>query len=109
MSSLICGHGYLTSSGNVSEHATGNAVDIAAINGIPILGHQGDGSITDVTVRRLLTLQGAMKPHQIISLMTFDGTDNTFAMADHDDHIHVGFHPRFGGGRLARPRGSRSR
>ena len=37
-----------------------------------------------------------MKPHQIISLMTFPGTDNTFAMADHDDHIHVGFHPLYG-------------
>ncbi|MDA0160445.1 lytic murein transglycosylase [Solirubrobacter ginsenosidimutans] len=93
VSSLVCGHGYLTSSGNVSEHVSGNAVDIAAINGIPVLGHQGDGSVTDVTVRRLLTLQGVLKPHQIISLMTVDGTDNTFAMADHDDHIHVGFRP----------------
>ena len=34
-----------------------------------------------------------MKPHQIISLMTFAGADNTFAMGDHDDHIHVGFRP----------------
>ena len=37
-----------------------------------------------------------MKPHQIISLMTFANTDNTFAMGDHDDHIHVGFQPLFG-------------
>jgi hypothetical protein len=37
-----------------------------------------------------------MKPHQIISLMTFAGTDNTFAMGDHADHIHVGFKPLFG-------------
>jgi hypothetical protein len=96
VSSLHCGHSYLASSGNVSEHSTGTAVDIAAINGIPILGHQGPGSITDITIRRLLTLQGAMKPHQIISLMTFPGTDNTLAMADHNDHIHVGFRPLFG-------------
>ena len=34
-----------------------------------------------------------MKPHQIITLMQYAGTDNTLAMADHDDHIHVGFHP----------------
>ena len=46
-----CGHSYLTTSGNVSEHSTGTAVDIAAINGIPILGHQGPGSITDITIR----------------------------------------------------------
>ncbi|MEA2317205.1 MAG: hypothetical protein QOD44_1394 [Solirubrobacteraceae bacterium] len=96
VSSLECGHGQLTSSGNISEHTTGTAVDIAAINGIPILGNQGAGSITDITIRRLLTLQGTMKPHQIISLMNFDGTDNTLSMADHADHIHVGFHPLFG-------------
>ena len=32
-----------------------------------------------------------MKPHQIISLMRYPGTDNTLAMADHYNHIHVGF------------------
>jgi hypothetical protein len=103
VSTLRCGHSYLTASGNVSEHSSGNAVDIAAINGIPIVGHQGAGSITDITVRRLLTLQGTMKPHQIISLMTFDGTDNTLALPDHADHIHVGFRPLFApGGKLGR-------
>jgi hypothetical protein len=96
VSSLKCGHGYLTSSGNVSEHTTGTAVDIAAINGINIYGHQGPGSIADVTIQRLLTLQGTMKPHQIISLMTFKDTDNTLAMADHADHIHVGWRPLYG-------------
>jgi hypothetical protein len=96
VSSLRCGHGYLTASGNVSEHSTGTAVDIAAINGVPIIGHQGSGSITDITIQRLLTLQGTMKPHQIISLMTYDGTDNTFAMGDHADHIHVGWRPLYG-------------
>jgi hypothetical protein len=80
----------------VSEHSTGTAVDIAAVNGIPIYGHQGPNSIADVTIQRLLTLQGTMKPHQIISLMTFEGADNTLAMADHDDHIHVGWRPLYG-------------
>jgi murein DD-endopeptidase MepM/ murein hydrolase activator NlpD len=93
VSALKCGHSYYTTSGNVSEHSSGDAVDIAAINGIPILGHQGAGSITDLTIRRLLTLQGSMKPHQIISLMTYPGTDNTLALPDHYNHIHVGFHP----------------
>jgi hypothetical protein len=98
ISSLRCGHGYYAKSGNVSEHSTGDAVDIAAVNGIPILGHQGPGSIADISIRRLLTLQGAMKPHQIISLMTYPNTDNTLALPDHDDHIHVGFHPLYGPG-----------
>ena len=96
ISALECGHSLYTSSGNISEHSTGDAVDIAAINGIPILGHQGSGSITDIAIRRLLALQGTMKPHQIISLMTFEGSDNTLALPDHDDHIHVGFHPLYG-------------
>ena len=92
--SLKCGHGFFTTSGNVSEHSSGNAVDIAKVNGIPILGHQEPGGITEQTVRRLMHLQGTMEPHQIISLLELGGA--TFAMADHADHIHVGFQPLFG-------------
>jgi hypothetical protein len=98
VTALKCGHSYLTTSGNVSEHSSGDAVDIGAINGIPILGHQGKGSITDITIQRLLTLQGTMKPHQIISLMTpadFGGADNILSLPDHNNHIHVGFHPMY--------------
>jgi Transglycosylase SLT domain/Peptidase family M23 len=94
VTSLKCGHGFYTSSGNVSEHSSGNAVDIAMVNGIPILGHQEPGGITEQTVRRLMQLQGTMQPHQIISLLELGGS--TFAMADHNDHIHVGFQPMFG-------------
>jgi len=93
VSALKCGHSELTAEGNVSEHSTGDAVDISAIDGIPIVGHQGPGSITDTTIRKLLTLQGSMKPHQIISLMSYPGADNTLAKADHYNHIHVGFRP----------------
>jgi len=96
VSSLQCGHGYYTAGGRVSHHSSGNAVDIAAVNGIPILGHQGRGSITDLTVQRLLTLQGTLEPDQIISLMTFEGAANTYAMADHHDHIHIGWRPLYG-------------
>jgi murein DD-endopeptidase MepM/ murein hydrolase activator NlpD len=96
VTSLKCGHGFLTASGNVSQHSSGNAVDIAKINGIPILGNQGEGSITELAVRRLLTLQGTMKPDQIITLMEFEGADNTLAMSDHADHIHIGWRPLYG-------------
>ena len=96
VSTLKCGHSLYTSSGNISQHSSGNAVDIARINGIPILGNQGSGSITELVVRRLLTLQGTMKPDQIITLMAFEGADNTLAMGDHADHIHVGWKPLYG-------------
>jgi hypothetical protein len=95
VSALKCGHSELTTEGNVSEHSTGDAVDISEINGIPIVGHQGPGSITDTTIRKLLTLQGSMEPHQIISLMSYPGAPNTLAKADHYNHIHVGFRPLF--------------
>ena len=91
ITSLKCGHGILTTSGNISAHSTGDAVDIAQVNGIPILGNQGRGSITEAVINDLLKLQGTMRPAQIISLMEMGGP--TFAMADHDDHIHVGYSP----------------
>jgi hypothetical protein len=94
VSSLRSGHGYYTATGNVSQHSSGNAVDIARINGIPILGHQERGGITEQTVRELMKLQGTLRADQIISLLEIGG--NTLAMGDHADHIHVGFRPMFG-------------
>jgi hypothetical protein len=92
ITSLKCGHGLYTTSGYISEHSTGDAMDIADVNGIPIANHQGPGSITEVVIKTLLRLQGSMQPHQIISLMNLGGP--SFAMADHWDHIHVGYYPK---------------
>jgi hypothetical protein len=89
ITALKCGHSYLTSSGNVSAHSYGAAVDIGAVNGIPITGHQGPGSITEAVIKDLLLLQGAMRPAQIISLM--DLGPPTFILPDHYNHIHVGY------------------
>ncbi len=94
VSALKCGHSLMTTSGNISEHSSGNAVDISKVNGIPIIGHQDKGGITEQAVRRLMALQGTMEPHQIISLLDFGR--NTMALPDHNDHIHVGFRPLFG-------------
>jgi hypothetical protein len=96
ITSLKCGHSILTTTGNVSEHSSGNAVDIAQINGIPVLGNQGPGTLSEALVKDVMALQGTMAPHQIISLMDFGA--NTFAMADHDDHVHVGYQPLYGPG-----------
>ncbi|MGH2983811.1 MAG: lytic murein transglycosylase [Solirubrobacterales bacterium] len=96
ITSLKCGHSFYTASGNVSAHSSGNAVDIAAVNGIPIIGNQGPGSVTEAVIRDLLKLQGSMLPAQIISLMELGPP--TFALGDHDDHIHVGYTPPFGAG-----------
>jgi hypothetical protein len=89
VTSLKCGHGVYTSSGSISAHSVGSAVDIAQINGLPVLGNQGGGSITETLIRATLELQGAMTPDQVISLMEMGGP--TFAMSDHADHVHVGY------------------
>ncbi len=91
VTSLKCGHSVYTSSGNVSQHSTGGAVDIAQINGLPVLGHQGPGTITEALINQVLELQGTMVPDQVISLMAMGGP--TFVMADHADHVHVGYAP----------------
>jgi len=92
ITALECGHSLLTTSGNVSEHSTGDAVDIAAINGVPVTGHQGPGTLTDELIRDVLQLQGTMHPHQVISLEDLPG-ETSFALPDHYDHVHVGYHP----------------
>jgi transglycosylase-like protein with SLT domain len=99
ITALKCGHSLLTTSGNVSEHVTGDAVDIAVIDGVPVTGHQGPGTMTDELIRDVLALQGTMHPHQVISLEDLPG-ETSFAMADHYDHVHVGYHPIEGGNPL---------
>jgi len=89
ITALECGHSYLTTSGNVSEHSTGDAVDIATINGVPVTGHQGPGTLTDELIKTVLQLQGTMHPHQVISLEDLPG-ETSFALPDHYDHVHVG-------------------
>jgi murein DD-endopeptidase MepM/ murein hydrolase activator NlpD len=92
ISALKCGHSILTTNGSVSEHSTGDAVDIADINGVPVTGHQGPGTLVDELIRDVLALQGTMHPHQVISLENLPG-ETSFAEADHYDHVHIGYYP----------------
>jgi hypothetical protein len=92
ITSLKCGHSIMSSSGYVSEHSTGDAVDIAVIDGVPVTGHQGPGTLVDQLIRDVLQLQGTMHPHQVISLEDLPG-ETSFALPDHYDHVHIGYHP----------------
>jgi hypothetical protein len=97
ITSLKCGHRYYTTSGNVSHHSSGNAVDIARWNGQPVLGHQQKNGLTYQAIKRLLLLQGTMKPTQLISL--FNMGPPTLRMGNHADHLHIGYWPAGGSGR----------
>ena len=55
ITALKCGHSFLTTSGNVSEHSTGDAVDIAVIDGTPVTGNQGPGTMTDELIHDVLS------------------------------------------------------
>jgi hypothetical protein len=94
ITSLECGHSVYSASGYVSEHSSGDAVDIATIDGVPVTGHQGPGSLADSLIKTVLHLQGTMHPHQVISLEDLPG-ETSFALADHYDHVHVGYQPGF--------------
>jgi hypothetical protein len=85
--------GAYDAAGYVAPGHVGDAVAIVAINGVPIAGHQGAGSITDTTIRTLLTLKGSFTPARIVSLMHYPGAQSTLARADHGDYLEIAFNP----------------
>ena len=89
ITSLITGHGFYARPGVPSAHIFGEAVDIAAIDGVPLLGNQDPGSTAELAVREILNLPSELQPSQVISLFEMGGP--SFYAADHHDHIHVGF------------------
>jgi len=89
VSSLFSGHRKYARPGVVSAHIYGQAVDIASVGKLPIAGHQQPGSVTEKAVRSILMLPVELQPRQVISLLGLGGA--SFPMADHDDHIHVGY------------------
>jgi hypothetical protein len=93
VSALRCGAGSYDVSGYVPADHLGDGVAISQVNGLPISGNQGAGSITDTTIRTLLTLQGEFIPKQIISLMKYPGAPSTLARPDHGGYIEIVFAP----------------
>jgi hypothetical protein len=89
VSCLISGHRLYARPGVVSAHIYGLAADISMLGGISILGHQQQSSVTEKAVRNILLLPAEMQPRQVISLIGMGGP--SFPLANHDDHIHVGF------------------
>jgi hypothetical protein len=89
VSSLVCGHRIYARPGVVSAHVFGLAVDITALGGVPIAGHQQPGGLTERAVREILLLPAELLPQQVISLLGLGGP--SFPLPDHADHIHVGY------------------
>jgi hypothetical protein len=103
VSGLPCGARSPATAGN--PHADSDAVvKISAVNGVPIAGHQGPGSVADTTVRKLLTLQGANRPKRIVSAMSYPGVKVALTQASAGGYIAVAFGPL--GARGARAAGA---
>lgn len=89
VSSLVSGHRLYARPGVVSAHVHGAAVDIVRLGGVPVAGNQQPGGLTERAVRDILLLPTEVRPLQVISLLGLGGP--SFPLADHADHIHVGF------------------
>ncbi|HSD25146.1 MAG TPA: lytic murein transglycosylase [Solirubrobacterales bacterium] len=92
ISALRSDHSKSTSSGNVSNHYYGRAMDIAAIDGVSCTNVSPDGPCGTLA-RQLGALPPGQEPTELIYCWDPDGpaNPNGFAQADHCDHIHVGF------------------
>jgi hypothetical protein len=84
--------------GNVSVDADAYTIKITAVNGVPIAGHQGQGSIADTTIRKLLTLQGFNRPLRIVSDTNVPGSASTVVKSSARDYVYVAFSPPSGSG-----------
>jgi len=89
VSCLISGHRLYARPGVISAHIYGLAADISMLGGVSILGNQQRSSVTEKAVRNILLLPAELQPRQLISLIGMGGP--SFPLANHDDHIHVGY------------------
>jgi hypothetical protein len=86
---LRCGAAINTAAGVQTVFPAAGTLDIAAINGVPISGHQGAGTIADVTIRTLLTIKHHYAPKRIVSLMSYPGAPSTVAEGNHSTFIQL--------------------
>ncbi len=94
--SRAVGSGALPGAAARATGAAGGALDgmdITALNGVPVAGHQGPGTVTDAAIRTLLTLRGRFAPHRIVSLMSYPAAPATHALPSAWGHISVDFPP----------------
>ncbi len=102
VSALRCGQSQYAAGGGTSSQYRGEAVEISAINGVALAGRQGPGTITDLTIRALLTLPAEFVPHEILSLMHYPSSAATRAERSYWNRIGVVFQPVSTAGALSR-------
>jgi len=91
ISALRSDHSEFTTSGNVSNHSAGRAVDIAMVDGAACTGTR-DGTCGQLAVE-LAQLTGPLHLTELIYCFDPDGnrSADAFAQPDHCNHMHAGF------------------
>ncbi len=77
----------------LSGYRKGDAFDVTAVNGTMIAGHAAPGAVADLLERKLLDLQGTMKPQQIAGPVTYLGARDAVSLPVSQDLVHVAFAP----------------
>ncbi len=80
----------------LSGYERGDAFDITAVNGVAIEGHAGAGAVADLLERKLLDLQGTMKPQKIAGPVSYLGSREAVTLPASRALVHVAFAPANG-------------
>ncbi len=90
ISALRSDHSETTTSGNVSNHFFGRAMDIASVDGVSCTDTAPDAPCANLA-RTLAYLPPPAHPTELIYCFDVDGPGEAFALPDHCDHVHVGY------------------
>ena len=93
VTSLQSGHSIQTASGNRSNHADGRAFDLGSVDGVSCT-NTARSSPCGRVARNIAKLEGKARPEEVIFCFDPGSGSNSFAAADHCDHVHVGYGPR---------------
>jgi Transglycosylase SLT domain len=72
---------------------SGRAFDVSAVNGMPVAAHAGPGGVADLLERRLLDLQGTMKPAQVAGPVAYLASHTAVSLPASRTLVHVAFAP----------------
>jgi hypothetical protein len=90
ISALRSDHSMYTTSGYVSNHYYGRAMDIAVVDGVSCTDVSPSAPCAQLAIT-LSQLPAPAMPTELIYCFDVDGPGPAFARSDHCDHVHAGY------------------
>jgi hypothetical protein len=75
-------------------HASGETITITQLNGLPIAGNNGQGSLAELAARRLLSLPAAMRPKRIAGSLSLGASGGSIVRPGPATGIEISFKPQ---------------